>query len=389
MAYFDWNATTPVLAEARESWIRASEQSWGNPSSAYRLGALAKLELDKARKSVADNLRVDPKQVIFTSGATESINGFMVAAEARSPETAKVWISAVEHSAVHKAALEYWGENRVEVIPVDQGGVVDIDWIRQGLTPQPPALVCMMAVNNETGVLQPWQEVLQLCEAAAIPFFCDAVQWFGKIVNADAPLDRCAGVAASGHKFGAPKGTGLLILGNDWRGIHLQVGGSQEQGSRAGTENVPGAVSLAAALDYRMACKLSEGQLVARDQFEQKLKLRWPGEVQIHAEASPRTWNTCSVSLPKFKAARWIARLDKRGYQVSAGSACGTGKTRISPVLAAMGVDEDMAARTIRVSSGWETSPEDWDGLFDAIVSVYEELDSEQPPSGPGQVIQI
>ncbi|MEX0322852.1 MAG: cysteine desulfurase family protein [Puniceicoccaceae bacterium] len=389
MAYFDWNATTPVLAEARESWLQASEQFWGNPSSAYRLGALAKVELDKARKSVAGNFGVEPSQVLFTSGATESINGFLRAAENRSPANGTIWISAVEHSAVQKAALEFWGKDRVVTMPVDKGGIVELDWIRNNLTDNRPALVALMAVNNETGVIQPWQEVLELCASAGVPFFCDAVQWIGKNPATKAPFAQCAGVSASGHKFGAPKGTGLLILGKDWQGIRIQVGGSQEQDSRAGTENVPGAVALSLALDNRMSLQLSQDQLTARDRFEQKLRQKWKDDLQIHAADAPRTWNTCSVSLPKYKAARWIARLDKRGFQVSAGSACGAGKDKISPVLAAMGVNEDVAARTIRVSSGWETTPEEWDNLFQGIVAVFDDLEAEQPAGGPGQVIEI
>jgi cysteine desulfurase len=389
MAYFDWNATTPVLAEAREAWMQASEQFWGNPSTAYRLGAQAKLELDKARKSVAGNLGVDPDQVIFTSGGTESNNGFLRAANKRSPQDGIIWISAVEHSAVGKAALEIWGEERVKQIPVDKGGIVDVDWIRENLRSDKPALVSVMAVNNETGALQPWQEVLELCESAGVAFFCDAVQWIGKFDSRQAPFARCAGVAASGHKFGAPKGTGLLILGRDWRGASLQVGGSQELESRAGTENVPGAVALAVALDQREAHALTEEQLSARDRFEERLTRQWPGEVRVHSGGYPRTWNTCSVGLPKFKAARWITRLDKHGFQVSAGSACSAGKTSISTVLAAMGVDEDTARRTVRFSSGWETTAEDWDALFQAIVEIYDELKSEEPSEGPGQVIEL
>ncbi len=389
MTYFDWNATAPVLAEARDAWMHASEQFWGNPSTAYRLGAQAKLELEKARKSVAGDLGVDPDHVIFTSGATESNNGFLRAAKNRAPSDGLIWVSAVEHSAVRKAALEIWGEDRTKVIPVDRGGIVDLDWIGEKLQENRPSLVSVMAVNNETGTIQPWQEVLKLCEAAGVPFYCDAVQWIGKFPTGDAPFNRCAGVAASGHKFGAPKGTGLLILGKDWRGAKLQIGGSQEQESRAGTENVPGSVALAIALGKRMTHPLREDQLGARDRFEDKLASQWPGQVQIHGHGYPRTWNTCSVSLPQFKAARWIARLDKHGFQVSAGSACSAGKTRISPVLAAMGVGEAVASRTIRVSSGWETSAKDWDDLFEAIVSVYAELESEEPAGGPGQVIEL
>lgn len=389
MAYFDWNATTPVLAEAREAWLHASEQLWGNPSSAYRLGAAAKLELDKARKTVAGILDVDPSQVIFSSGATESINGFFRAAAKRTPESGQVWISAVEHAAVQKAALEYWGEDRVRSIPVNKSGVIDIAWLKAEIALNPPSLVALMAVNNETGAIQPWQDALEVCEAARIPFFCDAVQVIGKIKSTESVFGRCGGVSISGHKFGAPKGIGLLILGKDWSGTRIQVGGSQEQDSRAGTENVPGALALAVAMEKRTSAALSTDQLAARDRFEQNLLRLWSEKVQIHASEVTRSWNTCSVSLPKFKAARWIARLDKRGFQVSAGSACAAGKAKTSPVLAAMGVDEETAARTVRISSGWETSPEDWENLFAAIEAVYSDLDSEKPTGGPGQVIKI
>jgi cysteine desulfurase len=197
----------------------------------------------------------------------------------------------------------------------------------------------------------------------------------GKLELANQPWGGCAGITFSGHKFGGPKGTGCLILGPEWRGLKVQAGGAQELDSRAGTENVAGVAAMVAALEHRVSHPASNDAL--------------HGEIKIHGKEAERVWNTCSLSLPDHRSSRWIAHLDKLGFQVSSGSACSTGKEGPSAVLAAMGVDPEMGHRTLRISSGWETTPEDWDHLYEAICATREKLDQSGGSAGPGKVIEI
>ncbi|MEX0332093.1 MAG: cysteine desulfurase family protein [Puniceicoccaceae bacterium] len=389
MTYFDWNATAPLLDEARDAWLRASESAWANPSVAYRVGVQARLELDEARDWLAAQFCVGPEQVIFTSGATEASNGFVRESARRTGPNGEIWISAVEHPAVRATALEYWGEGRVRQIPVQPSGELDLDWLESRMKTHRPSLVCVMAVNNETGVIQPWQAVAELCRVHRVAYFCDAVQWMGKRELAGQPWAHCAGVALSGHKFGGPKGIGCLILGPEWSGMKIQAGGSQEFASRSGTENIAGVVSMVAALRQRMTCPSPEALQTARDGFEQKLLELWDDAVTIHGAGAQRVWNTCSVALPGFPSNRWIARLDRRGFQISAGSACSTGKAGPSPVLTAMSIPDEVARRTVRISGGWETRPEDWQALFVALKEVHGELEEPGKLDGPGRIIQI
>jgi len=244
----------------------------------------------------------------------------------------------------------------------------------------------VMAANNETGVVQPWRRIRDLCREAGTAFHCDAVQWFGKCPPAD--WSGCAGVTLSGHKFGGPRGTGCLILDPQWQGIHLQSGGAQELDSRAGTENLPAIVAMVAALEQRQEHLAKTADPGPRDRFEARLQSAWPGQVQIHGAGAERLWNTCLVALPRFRSERWIAQLDRLGFEVSSGSACSTAREGPSPVLAAMGVEPEAMRRTIRVSAGWETTGADWQALLEALLEARERLAGEAPESGPGRVIE-
>lgn len=388
MTYFDWNATAPLHEAARKRFLEATEDAWANPSTPYRRGVQSRLALDEARCELAALAGVGPEAVIFTSGATEANNGMLREGARRSGGQDEIWISAVEHPSVSEAASFFWGADRVRCLPVGATGVLDLnrfqEWLRKGR----PGMVSVMAANNETGVLQPWREVQQLCGEEGIPFHCDAVQWFGK-EDGQVCWEGLAGVTLSGHKFGGPKGVGALLVGPEWKGLTLQAGGAQELDSRAGTENIPAVLAMVAALKARLTPPPGGHRRAARDRFERALLERWPGEVAIHGHGSERLWNTSSVCLPEFRSERWILQLDRSGFEVSSGSACSTGKAGPSAVLRAMGVSDEAIRRTIRISSGWETEAGDWDGLLEALVTVRERLSGEAPSAGPGTVIEI
>lgn len=387
MTYFDWNATAPLHPEARAALLEALQDTWANPSTPYRLGVRARLALDAAREETAAILRCRPDDVVFTSGATEGNNGVLREGSRRSGPDGLLWISAVEHPSVQAAAMVWWGAERVRLIPVDTGGVVDLDWIRDHLRKERPGLVSVMAANNETGVLQPWQRVRDLCREAGVAFHSDGVQWIAK--EKWESWAGCSAVTLSGHKFGGPKGVGCLLVDDAWKGLKIQAGGAQERDMRAGTENVPAILAMVAALRARHSAAVPEDRPSPRDRAAQRLQEKWPGGVRIHGAGRSRLWNTLSLSLPDFPSDRWIARLDRRGYAVSSGSACSTGKAGPSAVLKAMGIEDSVIRRTIRISSGWETPAGDWDSLVETLIEIHEALASAEPPSGPGRVIDL
>ncbi|MGY8652755.1 MAG: cysteine desulfurase family protein [Verrucomicrobiia bacterium] len=379
MNYFDYNATTPVLPEARAAWLDATERFVGNPSSLHRMGARADRALTEAREQMAEFLGCHALDVVWTSSATES-NNMAVAHYAGSlPPESEIWISAIEHPCVLESARRYF-PGRHRIIPVGREGAVDSQWLADELKSDRPGMVAVMAANNETGVLQPWREVLALCRAQGVPFFCDAAQWVGKLPSKG--LGECDFVSGCAHKFGGPKGAGFLKVPAKGGVGSLLVGGSQEEGRRAGTENVAGVISMVAALALRELQLTGEGvaaKLVLREAFEEKVLAALPGS-EIVGGGEDRLWNTVSALMPEADCRqRWVVKLDKAGFAVSTGSACASGKEASSHVLAAMGRDASEASRVLRFSGGWETRAEDWEDLLAALVAVNETIQEPAP----------
>ena len=180
MIYFDHNATTPLLAEARQAWLEATEQYVGNPSSPHRLGSRAEAALQDARARLAGCLGCDPPDLVWTSGATEANNMVLHHLARTGPAGGEVWVSAIEHPSVLQAA-EFYFPGRCQCLPATRTGMISLDSLAERLERHRPAAVAVMAANNETGVLQPWREVLALCRQHEVPFFCDAAQWVGKL----------------------------------------------------------------------------------------------------------------------------------------------------------------------------------------------------------------
>jgi cysteine desulfurase len=230
-------------------------------------------------------------------------------------------------------------------------------------------LVAVMAANNETGVLQPWREALALCREREVPLLCDAAQWIGKLPARG--LGECDAVSGCAHKFGGPPGVGFLKA--PARMQSLIVGGPQEDGRRAGTENVPGVLAMIAALQEReSAQETMRGKIALRTRFEHELRAAVP-EIEIVGSGAERLWNTVSVIMPEIDChQRWVVRMDKLGFAVSTGSACASGKEEPSHVLAAMGFTPAQAARVLRFSSGWTTTAADWTALREGLVRAIE-----------------
>ena len=368
MIYFDHNATTPLHPAAREAWLAANETLIGNPSSPHRVGARSDAALSAARQKLAAILGCDALDIVWTSGATESNNAVLTHAARTLASDAEIWVSAIEHPSVLAPARHHFGE-RLRLMPVTRAGVLDLDWLETELKKRRPGLVALMAANNETGALQPWREALALCRSREVPFFCDAVQWIGKLPSRG--LGACDFVSGSAHKLGGPKGVGLLKCPAKGRVEPLLLGGPQEEGRRAGTENVPGVLAMLAALEAREAAMTAMVPLENRRiDFERTLLAAMPS-VEIVGATVPRLWNTVMALMPEADCQqRWVVKLDKAGIAVSTGSACASGKEAPSHVLGAMGYSPAEAARALRFSSSPETSASDWDGLLGALKRV-------------------
>ena len=372
MAYFDNNSTTKPGAEVREAYDHASRESWRNPSSPCRSGVAVRIRLDRARESIARLLEVDKESVTFTSGSTEANNAVFAHAARCFEPSARALVSSIEHPSV-LAPADHWFSKRVQTFPVEPTGVIDLERISALLDGDSEVrLVSLMAANNETGVLQPWRELADLCRERGIHFHCDATQWVGKLSSSG--LSACSSFSASAHKFGGPKGVGILVS-NQARSFVL--GGSQESGRRGGTENYPGIKAMSVACEImRRSLPGFPGRSCWRDSFEKAMIDGFPG-LQILGKEAPRLWNTCMLLMPDYENLRYVGKLDKLGFEVSTGSACSIGTDDPSSVALAMGFSPEQTKRLVRVSSYVEQTEEDWRNLAAAFSHARDELDED------------
>ncbi len=374
MLYFDHNATAPLSRAAREAWLDAQDRFPANPASLHRVGQRAEAALEDARSTLAGHLGAPAEALVFTSGATEAASAVFSHLAAVSPLGGGVWLSAIEHPCVLAAAARYFS-GRVCLLPVTAGGVLDLQAFRERLACSPrPVAVSLMAANNETGVLQPWREVASMCQNAGVAFVCDATQWIGRL-PADG-LGECDFVFASGHKWGAPVGVGFLKAPSTFHPLH--VGGSQEDGRRAGTQSVAGALAFVAALKD-CASRFSElpARAAGRAAVEAELVGFLPG-ARVLGAGVPRLWNTVSLVAPELRDCRrrWVVLLDAAGVAASSGSACSSGKEAASHVLGAMGLGAEVSDRVLRLSGGWDTPEVDWLAVAGKLAGIWGRLGS-------------
>jgi len=379
MRFFDHNATTPLWPVAKAAWNETVETLWMNPSSPYRAAAQVNAHLESAREALAGMFKVSAERVVFNSGATEGNNAVFLHWSRTLPPESRIGVSPTEHPSVTEAARRLFGDRVVWLAP-DASGAVDARAVDlNGL-----AAVSVMAANNETGVINPWRTIAEACRAAGVPYHCDASQWIGKCPPDG--LGGCDFVTGCAHKFGGPRGAGFSLLPEAKLASFGQAGGEQEFGMRAGTPDVAGVRAMLAALREAESLRQSTSPCY-RDAFVAKLKAELP-EVELVGESAERLWNTVCLVLPRFESVRWIRALEKRGFHVSAGSACSTGKQGPSPVLTAMGLPAAPMRRALRISSGWLASAEDWKALAGAMTDAYAALRSEADDSG-AEVISI
>lgn len=375
--YFDANATTPMQESALAAWNRVESDCWYNASSPFREGGRAQRVLREARETLARLLgEGDEARLVFTSGATEGNNMVLRwAAEqsARRVHRPGLLVGAVEHPSVRESALAYWPEAEIFFCPVQRDGRVDLRQWEVLLAERKPGFATLMAANNETGILQPWQDAARLCAQAGVGFHCDAVQLPGK--GALEGLSKCPFYTLSAHKFGGGKGCGLLRLPAGENSFHGQRGGEQEGGVRSGTEAPALAAAMAAALVEvgenweTWAPEVRAG----RGLFEEALRQTIPG-VQVLGEGVPRLPNTSFVIFPEGDQLRWVRLLDRQGVMVSTGAACATGKEGPSHVLAAMGYDAQEARRSVRFSGLPYNGKTEWEAAAKAVAAVWRKI---------------
>lgn len=334
-----------------------------------------KVLLKHARENLATVIGCDADRIVFTSGATESAHAIARHLAKTLPEDAKVALNPTEHLCVINAIRAYFSADRIVWLTVNENGQVTPDVVKQQIETEKFGAVWVMAANNETGVFQPWAEIAALCRTNGLSYVCDAAQWWGKIAGGG--LAEADWVFSAGHKFGAPKRTSFLLRPADQPSFQVRPGGEgQTDGKQhGGTEDYPGAACLVAALidAERNKVMLESDRVLLRDRFELNLSRQLPG-ARVIAQGVERLWNTVLAVMPHGENSRWVARLDKRGFEVSTGSACSSGSETPSHVLAAMGVPGDQMRRVLRISASWSTTAQDWDDLVEALVAVADEV---------------
>ena len=355
--YLDYNATAPLKGEVIEA-VRAALERTGNPSSVHGFGREARRALERARAAVATMVGAAPSQVVFTSGGTEANN------QALCGSPGGVIVSAVEHDSVLAAVPD------AERAVVDREGRVDLARLDHQLGRAAPALVSVMLANNETGVVQPVREVVEVARRHGARVHCDAVQAGGKL-----PIDMAAlGVdflTLSAHKFGGPQGVGALVVGAGIEPAALLRGGGQERRWRPGTENLAGIVGFGRACELAMAdtgWRRRTGAL--RDRLEEEIKAIAPA-ARVFGRGAERLSNTSCLTMPGVGNQTQLIEFDLAGIAISTGSACSSGKVGPSHVLAAMGVDPAEAASAVRVSFGWASTVEDVERFVEVWSRLY------------------
>jgi len=362
--YFDHNATTPLSPEVFQAMAPLMTQVFGNASSIHQFGQEARGELDRARRSVAGMLGAMAEEIVFTSGGTEADNMAIFGAGGH------VVTTTAEHPAVLQAAAQL---PSATFVPVDGCGVVDPEAVRAAIRPD-TKLISVMHVNNELGVIQAIREIARIARDAGVLFHSDGVQAVGKI-----PVDvKELGVdlySISAHKIYGPKGMGALFVrkGTDVR--PLLYGGPHERKMRAGTENVAGAAGFGRAAQWVVEDSAAEAarQAALRDRLEQGILAQIAG-AHINGAGAPRVRNTSNIRFDGIDSEPLLIALDLKGFAVSSGSACSSGATEPSHVLAAIGLTREQARSSVRFSLGRSNTQEQIDALIDAVVQVVSRL---------------
>jgi len=388
--YFDHSATTHVLPEVYEAMTPYFLEKFGNPSSIHSFGREAKSALEDARKKVADLIKADPMEIVFTSGGTESDNlAIKGTAMYKGKMKGHVITTTVEHHAVLEPCefLKRFGFEATQ-IPVSHDGLVDIGNIERAIR-NDTVLISVMAANNEIGTIQPIREIGKLASARGIPFHTDAVQAIGKMAI-DVKADNIDLLSLSAHKFHGPKGVGALYVKKGTKLEPILQGGGQERGLRSSTVNVSGVIGLGKAAE--VAERDMEPTCQKMKRLRDKLMKAVPELVPhsyVNGHKTLRLVNNAHFRFDYIEGEGLILQLDFKGIAASTGSACSTGSLEPSHVLLALGLTHEQAHGSLRVTLGRENTDEEVDYLLETLPGIVSKLREISPfsperPMGPG-----
>ncbi len=379
--YLDHNATTPVRKEALEAMMPYFAEEYGNASSVYSMGQKARQAIDEARGIIGNALGTEAADIIFTSGGTEA-NNFAIKgiAMANLNKGRHVITSSIEHPAVLEPCRFIEKELGFDVtyLPVDKYGIVDLDKLKDAIR-KDTILISIMFANNETGTIQPIKEIAKIARENKIYFHTDSVQALGKlpIDVEELGIDLCS---FSGHKVYGPNGIGAMYLRKGVKITPFQHGGHHERNKRAGTEDLPGIVGFAKAVE------IANRDMKKNDHHLKKLtKKMWEGlnkelkEIYLNGHPENRLSSTLNISFRYIEGESMVLNFDMKGIYASTGSACTSGSLEPSHVLIAMGIPPDMAQGSVRFSFGYENLEEDVDYCLAEIPPIVEKLRKMSP----------
>lgn len=387
--YADYNGSAPLCPQVKSYLIeRLNGQLYSNPNAYHKLGQELKMTMENARSECAESLGCLPKHIFFNSGSTEGISHIFFHLLDRDDEEFQqkkyIVTSQIEHSAVVNC-IEYYEQKRnlqtlhVRTLP---NGVIDLGHLEEILSQHAPeiAVVSIMAANNETGVIEPYKEIGELCQTHAVPFMCDTTQLIGK-----APFNFLESKAdyafLSGHKIGAPTGSGIILVKNPRTLRSFIIGGGQERNCRGGTQNYLGNETLAVALKtFSQKFSCIEKMKLKREEFESKLLEKY-SDIQIFGYSAPRLAGSTFMAVPGLTGSQIQQELEKRNIFVTTSSACSDGASDISRVLKAMGVNPDVARGAVRISLGLCSPIHYYDIIFDELCDVIKTLQNQSAAS--------
>ena len=373
--YFDHSATTPVLPEAVEEINRCFTACYGNASEPHGPGREASAILEQSRQIVADALGASSREIVFTSGGTESDNLAIIgAAEACSKKGSHIIISDVEHPAVYMAAKKLARKGfSITGVGVDSLGMLDPDDIRKAVTDK-TILVSVMHANNIVGTIQPVGEIGRFLRERGIVFHTDAVQSFCSIDTRADQLNADL-LSLSGHKFYGPKGVGALYIRKGTKVMPQLVGGGHEHGMRSSTENIPGIAGLAKAAAMGQKDLEAKKRKISglRDRIKDHI-LENIDEVRFNGHPEKRLPGNCNISFSYIEGEAMVLRLDAAGIAVSSGSACSSSSMKPSHVLTAMGLSPEEAHGSLRITLGFENTQDEVDYFLDVLPGIISDL---------------
>lgn len=371
----DHNATTPIRPEVLEAFLPFYREHFGNPSSVHAEGQETRAAVEEAREKVAALIGARPREVVFTGCGTESDNMAIRGVLAANPDKGRhIVTTAIEHPAVLETCLYLESQGaEVTYVRVGRSGVVDPEDVAKAIRGD-TLLVSVMHGNNESGCVQPVEEIGRIAKERGAIFHCDAVQTAGKVpINVNAMhIDL---LALSGHKLNAPKGIGALYIREGTPMDALVTGGHQERNRRSGTENVAGIVALGKACELAMREMEEESARLRRlrDRLQEGLLERIP-EVEVNGDLARRLPGTLNASFRAVGGEPLLINLDLAGVAVSTGSACASGNTEPSHVLKAMGVPKALIEGSLRFSLGWGNTQEDVDYVIEILPGIVSRL---------------